>query len=216
MPKRGLTEIVCVLDRSGSMDSIIDDAIGGFNAFLKTQQEVKDSEANMSIVLFDDEYSLMCVSLPLDKVKPFDTKTYVPRGSTALLDAIGRAVTDIQEVIDNTEEDEKPERVIVVILTDGGENASKNWCLKKKDNGDTRPSVYDLIKTKKQEGWEFLFLAANQDAMLEGGNYGIDASNTRSFAANSLGTQSAYAAMDKSVSTYRGGGSAAIDQEDNK
>jgi len=148
MPKRGLTEIVCVLDRSGSMNKIITDAIGGFNAFLEAQQK-EDGEANMSIVLFDDEYSLTCVSLPVADIKPFNKKTYVPRGSTALLDAIGHAVTDVQEVIDNTEEDARPERVIVVILTDGDENASKHWQLKKEDNGDTRPSVFDLIEAKK-------------------------------------------------------------------
>src|SRR5574343_68862 len=124
--KKGLSEIVCVIDRSGSMRSIVNDAIGGLNTFIESQKNVP-GEANMTIVLFDHEYLVSHNGVNIKLVQPFTTDTYVPRGTTALLDAIGRAITTVGERLNNTKEEDKPEKVIVAILTDGYENASREY-----------------------------------------------------------------------------------------
>jgi uncharacterized protein YegL len=192
--KRNFSEIVCIIDRSGSMASIQDDAIGGFNTFLEAQKK-EDGEASLTRVIFDDQYEIIDENKPLDEVEPFTKETYVPRGMTALMDAVGKTITTVAERISNTPEDEKPEKVIFAILTDGAENSSREY---------DRNKIFEMIKSKKEtERWEFIFLAANQDAMLAGTSMGIDAGDTVSFAATGKGTKMAYDSMSLRTSSYR-------------
>lgn len=121
-----LTEIICVIDRSGSMGAIRSDAIGGFNTFLRDQQQ-ESGTARMTLVLFDHEYEIRYDAVPLQEVEPLDTTTYVPRGTTALLDAVGRTIDDVGKRLADTDESERPAQVIIAILTDGLENASSDY-----------------------------------------------------------------------------------------
>ena len=185
MSKEKTVEVVCILDRSGSMDSIIDDSIGGFNAFLKEQKKLP-GKAKLSVVLFDDQYEKLYDRIKIKEAEELTSETYVPRGMTALYDAIGKTITSMKV------KDSKP--VVIAILTDGEENASKEYTIEK---------INKLIKEKRDLGWEFIFLAANQDAFAVGGQLGIDAGSTFSYVADGAGTRCAYASMVKGVSNVR-------------
>jgi len=194
--KKGFTEIICVIDRSGSMGSIKDDAIGGFNSFLEAQQKLP-GEASLTYVQFDQCYEVVHENKPLQDVPLLDEQTYVPRGTTALLDAIGKTITDVGKRLSNTSEESKPEKVIMVILTDGQENSSREYRLS---------GIKDMITHQKEKYlWEFMFLGANQDAFEEAAMLGIDKGSTISFDANSRGVFMAYNSINKTVSAYRGG-----------
>ena len=185
-------EIACVIDRSGSMSSIRSDAIGGFNTFLAEQKSVP-GEATLTLVLFDHEYIEQFKSIPIKDVSDLTNESYVPRGNTALYDAIGRTVDSVGARLDRMKD--KPEKVIVLILTDGEENASQEY---------TASRVAEMIKHQQDKyGWEFVFIAANQDAFLSGSKLNIKACNTVNFAANSFGTSQAYANMSNMTRGYR-------------
>lgn len=196
--KDNLTEIVCVLDRSGSMSSIKQDAIGGFNEFLKAQKEL-DGEANMTVVLFDDEYILLNDREDIKTVNELNDKTFVPRGLTALNDAIGRTIRDIGNKLAKINEEDRPSKVIFVILTDGQENTSNRY---------SRSDVHEMVNHQKEKyNWEFIFLAVNQDAVVTGARIGIDSDSTLSFNANSRGIMDASNVINKAVSNFRNDGS---------
>lgn len=191
---KNITEIVCVLDRSGSMESIVDDAIGGFNTFLKTQKE-SPGEAVMSVVLFDDQYELLHSGKPLPAISRLDRQTYVPRGSTALYDAIGKTIDDVGERLARLAESERPNKVLFVILTDGHENASHKY---------TSQQIHQLITHQRNVySWEFLFLAANQDAFVVSQGLGISGGNSLNFQATSQGTHGMYHKLAKAAINYR-------------
>ncbi len=196
MAKKGLTEIVMVVDRSGSMATIKDDAIGGLNTFIEEQQKVK-GEANLTTVLFDDEYILHHDGVDIKKVKPFDEETYVPRGMTALLDAIGKTANDVGERLRKTNKKDRPEKVLFVILTDGMENNSKEF---------TKPQIVEIIDHQREKyNWEFAFLAANQDAIQEGASYGLPGRACLNFAHSTEGTQHMAASLACYTKHYRMG-----------
>lgn len=184
--KKEPVEIVVILDRSGSMASIRDDVIGSFNTFLKEQQEVKGA-ANLSLIEFDHQYKVVYDAEPIDKVKPLTLETYVPRGSTALNDAIGDTLTTMFK--------EGPKRAVISIITDGQENSSIKF---KTDQ------IKSMIKDAEGRGWQVNYLAANQDAFAVGSTLGVLAANIVNFVADSAGTQSAYKALNKMSSDYRG------------
>lgn len=175
-------EILVIADRSGSMASIQDDAIGGFNSFLKEQQSI-DGDATMTLVLFDDQYEVPFEAKNLQDVEPLTESTFVPRGMTAMNDAIVRAVTDLKS--------RNPEKAIVCILTDGLENASRE---------SSTADVKKLIDSISDR-WEVVYLAANQDAFAEGGMRGI--ANNINFAATSKGIRSAYDTLNVATTSYR-------------
>lgn len=194
------TEIICIVDRSGSMSSMRNDAIGGYNTFIKDQQNVP-GEARVTFTQFDDRYDIVYNAKPLADVPQLDDNTFVPRGSTALLDAIGRTLNEQGKRI----ADEKwADKVIVVIITDGGENASREY---------TREQVNEMTKHAQEKAeWSFIYLGANQDAIQVATNLGI---NTRSmnnlvnnFAATGEGMRATYASTSASVANLRGGGTA--------
>lgn len=186
-PKEGPVEIVVIADRSGSMATIADDAIGGFNTFLKEQQGV-DGEANLTLVLFDDQYEVPVKQQPIREVKPLTNATYVPRGTTAMNDAICRAINDLNAV--------NPAKAIVCILTDGYENASREH---------SAADVKSRIQAAEARGWQVVYLAANQDAFAVGATLGVLKGNTQNIAATPDGIRTAYMSMSTRASSYRTG-----------
>lgn len=181
MKQEKLTEIVCIIDRSGSMGSIRDDAIGSFNTFLKDQQSLS-GEALMTIVLFDDRYEIMQNGTRIGYVPPLTTKTYVPRGSTALFDAIGRTINEVKSRISKTEDQKKiPDNIIVAILTDGEENASTEFNLSQ---------IESMIKNQiKKDQWNFVYLSADPKAFEDAGKMGIARNNVVRFEADPAGIE---------------------------
>ena len=169
MTNSNLTHIAFLLDRSGSMQSIKDDTEGGFNAFIQDQRQ-QGGECRVTLAQFDNEYEEVYRDLPLAEVPAL---RLVPRGSTALLDSIGRLVTSTGERLAAVPEDERPGIVIVGIMTDGHENASREW---------THPAVKALIEQQtKTYGWQFLYLGADQDAIEVGSSIGVAAANSMTY-----------------------------------
>ncbi len=177
--KKNLTEIVFILDRSGSMAGLEGDTIGGFNAMIEKQKS-EDGQAIISTVLFDNESVVIHDRLPLDRVPKLTKKEYVVRGCTALLDAVGGAIHHIGNVHKYAREEDRPEKTLFVITTDGMENASRRYDYTK---------VKGMIQRQKERyGWEFLFLGANIDAAKEAARFGIDADRAANYHADSEGT----------------------------
>lgn len=181
------TEIVFILDRSGSMEAMVEPAISGFNRLLREQQQVP-GHVRFTLVLFDDQYERPFHSVPISEVVELDTSTFIPRGGTALLDAIGRTIDELGEKLADTPETNRPNQVIIAILTDGEENSSTRY---------TWEQVAKRIRhqTEKYQ-WEFMFLGANQDAMATAGRMSIKASHS----ANFCKTDSSYAASKGALS----------------
>lgn len=177
--KKGLTELVFVVDRSGSMGGLESDTIGGFNATLEAHRK-EEGEALVSTVLFDDRTEVLHDRLPIADVKPITEKEYWVRGCTALLDAVGGAVRHISRVHGYLPEEVRPERTIVVITTDGMENASRDY---------TYAQVKDMISQKEEQGWDFLFLGANIDAAAEAERIGISEARAATYVPDGQGTR---------------------------
>jgi hypothetical protein len=153
--KKDLTEIVIVLDESGSMSSCKSDTIGGFNEFLSTQKKIK-GEANVTLVKFSDYYKVVNDGTALEHVSPLNESNYTPSYSTALLDAVGRTINSVGNRLSSLPEDQRPEKVIFAVITDGYENASKEF---------TREKIFEMVTHQKTKyNWEFLFLGADIDA----------------------------------------------------
>jgi len=194
------TEIICIIDRSGSMSSIRNDSIGGFNAFLE-QQQACPGEARLSLVLFDHEQQVIHSAKDIIDVPQLDATTYVPRGNTALLDAIGSTLSVHKARI---KAEGWADKVIVTILTDGEENSSREY---------TRAAVDADIKDCEKEGWSFVFLAANQDAFSTARAFGMTQAVAVNFAATAEGTTRAYQRMSESMYTLRTGGTVDVQAE---
>ncbi|MDR1542591.1 MAG: hypothetical protein LBU32_32370 [Clostridiales bacterium] len=192
--KEGLTEIVFILDRSGSMHNLVSDTIGGYNSFIKNQQEVS-GEAILTTVLFDNQYELLHDRVDIKAVSPITSKEYYVRGATALLDALGFSIMKIGDVFNSLPEECRPEKVIFVITTDGQENSSKEY---------TYSAIRALVEKKKKEcEWEFIFLGANMDSIPEAAKLGIQASNAVSYHSDHEGESLKYRSVSKAVSGYR-------------
>lgn len=187
------TEIVVVLDKSGSMSAIKHDAIGGFNEFLRVQQG-EPGEANLTLVLFDTGY-LAHPATPVARVAPLSEATYHPGGGTALLDALGRTITETGRRLALLPEAERPDKVIVVTLTDGEENSSREFSL---------PRVRDMLNHQQDRyGWKFLFLGADQDAFAEAQKLGVSREMAMNFTSDEAGMRAAYRASGEAVKEYR-------------
>lgn len=189
-----LTEIAFILDRSGSMESMIEPAISGFNRLLREQQQVTGS-ARFTLVLFDDQYETPVQSLPIAEVVELDTTTYVPRGSTALLDAIGRTIDELGAKLAAIPEPERPGQVIVAILTDGMENASTcfSW----------RQISTRIRHQTEAYQWKFLFLGANQDAIATARRMSIQAADSSNFAMDAHSYGAVKDALNRKMSAIR-------------
>ncbi len=193
---KNYSEIVVILDRSGSMETIRSDAIGGFNSFLEEQKKVP-GDACLSLLTFNNQYKFVLEAVPLGMVKNLDRETYVPGGTTALLDAVGYTIDKVGARLAAMAEADRPNKVVVAILTDGLENSSTIF---------TRESIFDKITHQREVyKWDFIFLAANQDAIAVGTSYGIPKQETHSFVADADGTKAAYSVMSMSVTKARVG-----------
>jgi hypothetical protein len=189
-----LTEIAYILDRSGSMQSMQEPAVAAFNDFLKTQRDVPGC-ARLTLVQFDDAYEVPVAARPLQEVEQLTAATYVPRGSTALLDAIGRTIKETDERLNGLPANEKPGKVICAIFTDGLENASQHY---------TAKHISDLIRLYREDkGWEFIFLAANQDAIATASALRIDAAFAGNINFCVSGVKSTGTAMSRKVRSMR-------------
>jgi len=191
--KKGLTELMFILDRSGSMGGLETDTIGGYNSLLNTQKEVK-GEAHITTILFDQSTELFHDRIDLKGVKPMSKKDYQVGGSTALLDAIGFGISKITKAIKQTEVDYQPEKVMVVIITDGEENSSRNY---------TSDTIKAMINTQTKLGWEFIFLGANIDAVKTAANFGIDPSRATNFHNDTAGVELNYQVMNAAICSFR-------------
>lgn len=192
--KKGLTELVFILDKSGSMGGLEADTIGGYNAMLEKQKAVK-GEARITTVLFDDGYELLHDRIDLRAVGPISGKEYCVGGSTALIDAIGRTIHKISKVQKSTAKAYRAEKVLFVIITDGEENASREYAIE---------DVRAQIEQKKEEhGWEFLFLGANIDAVETAWHFGIAPNRAQRYHADSRGTEVNYRAVSKAMASFR-------------
>ena len=194
MMKKNLTELVFILDRSGSMAGLEDDTIGGFNAMLE-KQKAEPGEAYVSTVLFDHRSEVIHDRLPLERVPALTRKEYYVRGCTALLDAVGGAIHHIGNIHKYAREEDRPERTLFVITTDGMENASRRYDYRR---------VKEMIERQKEKyGWEFLFLGANIDAAKEAARFGISAERAANYHADHQGTGLVYEAVNAAVCAVR-------------
>ena len=192
--KKNLTEIVFILDRSGSMAGLEADTIGGFNAMIQ-KQKAEDGEAYVSTILFDNHTEVIHDRVGIQKVHPMTRKDYYVRGCTALLDAVGKAIHHIGNVHKYAREEDRPEKTVFVITTDGMENASHHY---------TYERVRQMIKHEKEKyGWEFLFLGANIDAAKEAARFGITEDRAANYHADSVGTAVIYEAVSEAVCNVR-------------
>ena len=192
--KKGLTEIVFILDRSGSMSGLEADTIGGYNSLIEKQKK-EAGEAYISTLLFDDECEVLHDRVSLSKVKPMTEEEYYVRGCTALLDALGGAIHHMGNVHKYAREEDRPEKTLFIITTDGQENSSRKYDYKK---------VKHMVERQKEKfGWEFLFLGANIDAIAEAGRFGIQADRAVNFHCDEKGTAINYKALSETVSLVR-------------
>lgn len=195
--KKGRTELVFILDKSGSMSGLEADTVGGFNAMLEKQKKV-DGECRITTALFDNGYELLHDRIDIQAVRPLTEKEYQVGGSTALLDAIGRTIQKIDGAQRHTAEEFRAEKVLCVIITDGEENASREY---------TAEKVRALIERQKEQfGWEFIFLGANIDAVVTAGRFGISPDRAVDYLADSEGTKLNFNAVASAALCFRESG----------
>ena len=191
--KKNLTELVMILDRSGSMGGLENDTIGGYNSMLDKQRKV-EGEVLVSTVLFDNVSDVIHDRVPIGGVRPITENEYYVRGCTALLDAVGGAVRHIRNVHKYAREEDRPEKTIFVITTDGMENASRKYDYK---------AVKRMVGQQKEAGWEFLFLGANIDAIEVAGRFGIGADRASNYVCDEAGTALNYEVLSETVCAMR-------------
>lgn len=194
MTKQNFTEIVAIVDRSSSMAPLAKETILGFNGFLAAQKK-EPGEAVFTLATFSDTYSLVHNAVPLQEVPNLNNSTYNPAGWTALLDAIGNTVNTVGARLASMKEEDRPSKILVLIMTDGEENRSTNF---------NRHHIVDLISHQRDKySWEFVFIGANQDAITAGANIGIQATNSYNYTASVAGSASLFDNVTKGVSSYR-------------
>lgn len=192
--KKNLTELVFILDRSGSMSGLESDTIGGFNAMIEKQKK-QDGECVVSTVLFNNDSQVIHDRVPIDKIEPMTERDYYVSGGTALIDAIGGAIHHIGNVHKYARPEDVPENTVFIITTDGYENASYRYSSDK---------VKRMIEHEKEKyGWEFLFIGANIDAVETAKHYGINQDRAVNYHADAQGTDIVYATVSQAVCNVR-------------
>ena len=194
---KNLTEVVFILDRSGSMSGMEDDTIGGFNSMIEKQKKT-EGEALISTILFDHETEVIHDRVPLSEISPMTDKDYWVRGSTALLDAIGKSIKHIKNIHKYAREEDKPDKTLFCITTDGMENASIIY---------SYPEIRKMIEVQKKKGWEFLFLGANIDAIETAGHLGISRNRAANFHNDHKGISQSYSAFGDAMCCFMSAGS---------
>lgn len=201
------TDITIILDRSGSMESVKSDTIGGFNSFLEGQRKV-EGEASLSLVQFDDQYEVVYMDRAINSADKLTEATFQPRGMTALYDAVGRTINAVGQRLADLPEAERPDKVLLVIMTDGFENSSKEYNAAK---------IAEMITHQREVyKWEFMFIGANQDAVLSAKEIGLPTHAALTYAPNAAGTKAVYSAMMSKVAQYRVSNDAASLQFDDE
>lgn len=190
---KNFTELVFILDRSGSMAGLESDTIGGFNSMIKKQQTETEGNALVSTVLFDHESIVLHDRVPLNDVKPLTQKDYEVRGTTALLDAVGDSIKHIRNIHKYAREEDRPQKTLFVITTDGMENASHKFNYRQ---------IKELITKQKELGWEFIFLGANIDAVEVASHIGIDARRAVNYHADSKGIAQSFGAIGNFAAAF--------------
>lgn len=192
--RKGLTELVFILDRSGSMSGLEADTVGGFNSLINKQKK-EDGEVLVSTVLFDDRVEVLHDRVNIQKIEPLTDKQYYVRGCTALLDALGGAIHHIANIHKYAREEDRPEKTLFVITTDGEENASVQYDIKR---------VKEMVEHEQEKyGWEFLFLGANIDAITTAGRFGIKASRAVNYKSDGRGTKLNYDVVGDTICMVR-------------
>lgn len=192
--KKQLTEIVFILDRSGSMCGLEADTIGGFNSLIAKQKK-EEGEALISTILFDDRTEVLHDRVPLDRIKPMTEDDYYVRGCTALMDALGKAIKHISTIHKYAREEDRPNKTIFIITTDGKENASRQYSSER---------VKKMVEERKSKyGWEFLFLGANIDAVETAGHFGISKDRAVNYHSDSEGTALNYEVLSDAICSVR-------------
>lgn len=192
--RKGLTEVVFILDRSGSMRGLEADTIGGFNSMLEKQRK-EEGEAWISTILFDDQTEVLYDRVPVSRVEPMNDQQYYVRGCTAFLDAVGGAIHHISNAHKAARKEDQPEKTLFIITTDGMENSSHIYTYNK---------VKKMVeREQKKHGWEFLFLGANIDAVQVAGRFGISAERAINYECDREGTALNYQALSETVSAVR-------------
>jgi hypothetical protein len=194
--KSDYTHISVILDRSGSMESIRDDIIGGYNAFLNEQKTLPGT-ATLSLVQFDtnDSYEIIYRFTPIDKAQELDRKTYVPRGGTPLLDTLGRGINDLEKALADIREEDRPAQIVMLIITDGQENSSTEF---------RKEQIVKMIKDRTDnDGWQFVFLSADMAAIGDAVSYGMQKDAALFFDKTSRGTAYAMNLVSRELSDLR-------------
>lgn len=195
MANKNLTEIVFVIDASGSMFGLANDTIGGYNSFLKSQRMNTDGVARITTILFNNDAKTICECLDVREAADLNTNTYVPGGGTALLDAVGDAIEKLQDRHDAMDEADRPANVIFVVTTDGQENASTKY---------KKPQIAKMVQHQTNgHGWKFMFLGANVDSFEEASSLGFTAQGTSNYRYDDIGTKAVYTSVDSLVSSVR-------------
>ena len=195
--KKNLTELVFIMDRSGSMSGLEKDCVGGFNSMIKKQKK-EDGECLVSTVLFNNSDTILHDRVSLKDIRQMKEDDYVPSGCTALIDALGNSIKHISDVHRYIREEDVPEHTIFVITTDGLENASKKY---------SSDEVKKMVQQKKEEGWEFIFLAANIDAVETAKQYGIEEDRAVNYVCDEVGTMTNFNVLNKTIGKFRKCGS---------
>lgn len=192
--KDNLTEIVCILDESGSMRSLRKDTVEGYNSFIDSQKE-QEGEAKVTTILFNGESRILHDRIDVKEVPEMKKRDYSPRGSTSLLDALGSAIDRTGKILSDTPEEERPSKVIFMIVTDGEENTSTEY---------TYQDVKDRVTHQQDKySWSFIFVGANIDSYSEGMKLGFYENNISNYTANQIGTESLYKSISNAVCDYR-------------
>lgn len=193
--KENLTELVFIVDRSGSMGPLTDDTIGGFNSMIEDQKG-KTGETYVTTVLFNQCYDVLLNHIDIKEIPPMTKSDYFPWGLTALLDAVGLTIDNIGKRLADTPEEERPDNVVFVIITDGEENSSKEY---------SKSKVKEMIKHQQDKySWTFMFLGANIDAVNEASNLGINTDFAKTYTASNVGVQSVYRSLSKAITATKG------------
>lgn len=193
MSKKDYTHIIIVLDRSGSMGSIRSDMEGGFNEFISLQKK-NDGDATLSLIQFDDQYEIVHDNIDIEDTPEL---TLSPRGGTALLDAMGKTLNSERDRINEIDEDDQPEKVVCVIITDGYENRSHEF------DREQIAKMVENLESNEDPDWSFVFLGANMDAISEGGSIGVRAGSSYTYKASGEGTRCAFMSLSDSMTRHR-------------
>lgn len=191
---KNLTEVIFLLDASGSMYSLAKDTIGGFNSFVEEQKKL-DGEMIINTVLFNHRYEMLHDCKDIQEIEPMTAEQYSAGGGTALLDAVGKSITEVSQRIDKMEKAYRPENIIVVITTDGEENNSEEYKLS---------DIKQIIEDKKKDGWGFIFMGADIDSFGAGGSMGVGSGSTINYEKSSVGTTALYASLSAEIGNCRG------------